>query len=136
MFGSEPFLRRLDRAGLEETILAVGTCLTIVASAQTQWKSPRFLRPLVNLGQYSYEVYLTHMFVVFTLFSLFLHQGKPMRLVPVFFALTILISGLLGAMIAHLYSEPMNRYLRSRSRTGRAVRNQQAIETKAIPIPQ
>ena len=137
VFGSEPFLRRLDRAGLEETILAVGTCLIIVASAQTQWKSPRFLRLLVNLGQYSYEVYLTHMFVVFTLFSLFLHQGKPMRLVPVFFALTILISGLLGAMIAHLYSEPMNRYLRSRSRTGRAaVRNQQAIETKAIPIPQ
>jgi peptidoglycan/LPS O-acetylase OafA/YrhL len=137
VFGSERFLHRLDRAGLEETILAIGTCLIMIASAQTQWKSPRFLQPLLNLGQNSYEVYLTHMFVVFTLFSLFLHQGKPMRLVPVFFALTILISGLLGTMIAHLYSEPMNRYLRSRSRTRRAVvRNEQAIETKAVLIPQ
>jgi peptidoglycan/LPS O-acetylase OafA/YrhL len=137
VFGSERFLRHLDRAGLEETILAIGTCLIIIVSAQTQWKSPRFLQPLLKLGQNSYEVYLTHMFVVFTLFGLFLHQGKPMRLVPFFFALTILISGLLGSMIAHLYSEPMNRYLRKRSRTGRATMgNQHAIETKAVPIPQ
>lgn len=136
-FGSETFLRPLDRAGLEETILAIGTCLMIIASAQTQWKSPRFLRSLLQLGQYSYEVYLTHMFVVFALFSLFLREGKPIALVPVFFALTILISGLLGAVIAHLYSEPMNRYLRNRSRTGRAtVRDRQAVETKAVPIPQ
>jgi len=125
-FGSEPFLRRLDRAGLEETILAIGTCLVIIASAQTEWKSPRFLGPLLRLGRYSYEVYLTHMFVVFTLFGLFLDQGAPMRLVPVLFILTILISGLLGAVIAHLYSEPMNRYLRDRSRMGPAAMRQSA----------
>src|SRR5262249_55314003 len=74
VFGSEPFLRRLDRAGLEETILAVGSCLIIIACAQMEWKGPRFLRFLLKLGQYSYEVYLTHMFVVFTLFSLFLNE--------------------------------------------------------------
>src|SRR5215472_2295602 len=72
VFGSEPFLHRLDRAGLEETILAIGTCLILIASAQTKWKSPRFLQSFLKLGQYSYEVYLTHMFVVFTLFSFFL----------------------------------------------------------------
>ena len=117
--------------------MAIGTCLISIASAQTQWKSPRFLQPLLKLGQYSYEVYLSHMFVVFALFSLFLDKGKPMRLVPVFFALTILISGLLGAVIARLYSEPMNRYLRTGSTTGRTtMRNQQAIEPKAVPVPQ
>lgn len=121
VFGSEPFLRRLDRAGLEETILAMGTCLIMIASAQTEWKGPRFVQLLLNLGRYSYEVYLTHMFVVFTLFSLFLEQGKPMRLVPVFFVLTIFISGLLGSLVARLYSEPMNRYLRD-SRIHRAMR--------------
>jgi peptidoglycan/LPS O-acetylase OafA/YrhL len=125
-FASEPFLRRLDRAGLEETILAIGTCLVIIASAQTEWKSPRFLQPLLKLGQYSYEVYLTHMFVVFTLFSVFLDEGKPMGLVPVFFTLTVFIAGLLGAMIAHLCSEPMNRSLRSRSRIDRAAMRQSA----------
>ena len=70
-FASQWLLRRINRAGLEETILAIGTCLITIASAQTQWKSPRFLRPLLKLGQYSYEVYLTHMFVVFTLFQPF-----------------------------------------------------------------
>jgi len=126
VFGSEPFLRGLDRKGLEETILAIGTCLISIASAQTQWKSPHLLRPLLKIGQYSYEVYLTHMFVVFALFSIFLDYGKSMRLVPAFFVLTILISGLLGALIAHLYSEPMNRHLRHRARIDRAAMRQSA----------
>jgi peptidoglycan/LPS O-acetylase OafA/YrhL len=72
------------------------------------------------LGQYSYEIYLTHVFVVFGLLSLFLKAGKPMILVPVYFVRTILISGFLGAAVANLYSEPMNRLLRSKLATGRA----------------
>ena len=103
------------RSGLNMTILAIGTCMFIAATAQTQWRSPRVLMPLLKIGQYSYEVYLTHMFVVFGLFGLFLDVGKPMRLVAVLFTVTILIAGVLGAAVAHFYSEPMNRYLRSYS---------------------
>jgi peptidoglycan/LPS O-acetylase OafA/YrhL len=108
------------RTGLNMTILGVGTCMFIAATAQTgwrsaDWKSPGWLRPLLRIGQYSYEVYLTHMFVVFGFFGLFLYAGKPMRLVPVLFVATILVSGLLGAAVAGLYSEPMNRFLRSRT---------------------
>jgi peptidoglycan/LPS O-acetylase OafA/YrhL len=102
------------RTGLNMTILGVGTCMFIAATAQTGWKSPRWLRPLLGIGQYSYEVYLTHMFVVFGFFDLFLDAGKPMRLVPVLFVATVLISGLLGAVVSGLYSEPMNRFLRDR----------------------
>jgi peptidoglycan/LPS O-acetylase OafA/YrhL len=102
------------RTGLNMTILGVGTCMFIAATAQTGWRSPRWLRPLLRIGQYSYEVYLTHMFVVFGLFGLFLDAGKPMRLVPVLFGATILVSGLLGAAVAGLFSEPMNRFLRRR----------------------
>jgi peptidoglycan/LPS O-acetylase OafA/YrhL len=102
------------RTGLNMTILAIGTCMFIAATAQTQWKSPRFVAPLLRIGQYSYEVYLTHMFVVFGLFGLFVDLGKPMRLVPVLFVATILIAGVLGALVAALYSEPMNRRLRNR----------------------
>jgi peptidoglycan/LPS O-acetylase OafA/YrhL len=101
-----------------ETILALGTCMFIAATAQTQWRSPRFLTPLLRIGQYSYEVYLTHMFVVFGFFGLFLDVGKPMRLVPVLFIVTILISGVLGAAVAGFYSEPMNRFLRNHSGSG------------------
>jgi peptidoglycan/LPS O-acetylase OafA/YrhL len=88
----------------------------IAATAQTQWKSPRLLAPLLKIGQYSYEVYLTHMFVVFALFDLFLSAGKRLSLVPVFFVATILIAGLLGAAVSSLYSEPMNRFLRRSAR--------------------
>jgi len=98
--------------GLSMTALAVGTCMIIAASAQTQWSAPRILSPLLNLGQRSYEVYLTHMFVVFAVLELFLKTGKQMKMVPVFFVATILISGVLGEAVAWLYSEPMNSRLR------------------------
>jgi peptidoglycan/LPS O-acetylase OafA/YrhL len=101
--------------GFEMTILAIGACLIIAASAQTQWKAPRILSLLLNLGQHSYEVYLTHMFVVFAFFQIFVNTGKQMKAVPVFFLATILVSGILGEVVARLYSEPANRYLRKRA---------------------
>ena len=104
----------LGRSGLRMTVLGIGTCMFIAATAQMEWKAPRVLRPLLKIGEFSYEVYLTHMFVVFGFFDLFLDAGKPMRWVPVLFVATILIAGLLGAAVANLYSEPMNRLLRSK----------------------
>ncbi len=123
IFSWQGYVGWLGRTGLNMTVLGVGTCMFIAATAQTRWRSPRWLTPLLGIGRYSYEVYLTHMFVVFALFGLFLDAGKPMRLVPVFFVAVILISGLLGAAVASSYSEPMNRFLRrglGRSREHRA----------------
>jgi peptidoglycan/LPS O-acetylase OafA/YrhL len=103
------------RTGLNMTILGLGTCMFIATTAQTQWRSPRAIAPLLKIGQYSYEVYLTHMFVVFAFFDWFVAAGKPMRLVPVLFLTTILGSAALGWVVALFYSEPMNRFLRNRS---------------------
>ena len=102
----------LGRNGLNMTILAVGTCLVMASLSQTNWTSPWTLRPLVKLGQRSYEVYLTHMFIVFAFFDLFVIAGKPMRAVPVLFTAVVLASGLSGELVARFYSEPMNRWLR------------------------
>jgi peptidoglycan/LPS O-acetylase OafA/YrhL len=107
----------LGQSGLRMTILGIATCMFIAATAQTQWKAPHILSPLLKIGQYSYEIYLTHMFVVYTFFDLFVRAGKPMRLVPVLFVFTILIAGLLGAAVASLYSEPINRFLRGKLRS-------------------
>jgi peptidoglycan/LPS O-acetylase OafA/YrhL len=104
----------LGRTGLNMTLLAVGTALFIAATTQWHWKSPRFLAPLLGIGQHSYEVYLTHMFVVFAFFDLFLLLGKSMRMVPGLFVVTILFAGALGFLVARFYSEPMNRFLRNR----------------------
>ncbi len=95
------------------TILALGTCMVIAVAAQTKWQSPRIFTPFLMLGQRSYEVYLTHMFVVFGLFHLFLIAGNPMWAVPVFFISVILLAGFLGELVARFYSEPMNHWLRN-----------------------
>jgi peptidoglycan/LPS O-acetylase OafA/YrhL len=108
----------IGRSRLEMTILAVGTCMIIVAAAQTRWTSPRVLAPVLSLGRNSYEVYLLHMFVVSTFFDLFVSIGKPMAAVPMLFAVVTLLSGALGAVAARFYSEPMNRLLRKHSSRG------------------
>jgi peptidoglycan/LPS O-acetylase OafA/YrhL len=102
----------LGRSGLDMTILAAGTCMLIAVAAQSQWKAPRFFSPLRWLGQRSYEVYLTHMFVVISVFGLFVHFGKPLAVVPLLFTGVILMAGMLGGAVARLYSEPLNRLLR------------------------
>ena len=104
----------LERSGLDMTILAIGSCMIIAAAAEIGWKSPRAILPLITLGRRSYEVYLTHMFVVFALFGLFKSAALPIAAVPVLFIGVILISGLVGGWVARFYSEPMNRWIRQR----------------------
>jgi peptidoglycan/LPS O-acetylase OafA/YrhL len=127
-FSGFPFLFPLGATGLEETLLAVGTCMVILAAAQTRWECPAFLRPFRLLGRRSYEVYLTHMFVVFGFLHIFLAVGKPMWLVPVYFIATIIVATVLGDLVARLYSDRMNATLRARWGEGKLG---SAIDTKA-----
>jgi len=131
VFSWQGYAGWLGHTGLNMTVLGLGTCMFIAATAQSQWEAPRILAPLLRIGQYSYEIYLTHMFVVFGLFGLFLRFGKPMSFVAVLFTVTIVISGALGAAVAHLYSEPLNRYLRHRS-TGAQLPSGAAIAASAV----
>jgi peptidoglycan/LPS O-acetylase OafA/YrhL len=96
----------LETSGLDMTVIAIGTCLVMTAAAQSRWTAPGVLSPLTRLGRHSYEVYLTHMFVVFALFGLF---SSPVWLL---FAATIVGAALLGEVVARVYSEPLNRRLR------------------------
>ena len=111
-FSFTSFNRLLERAGLDMSLLAVGTCLIIVAAEQTRWNASWVLNPILNLGRRSYEIYLTHMFIVFISLDLFLTAGKPMIGVPIFFLAVILAGAAMGELIARYYSEPMNRALR------------------------
>jgi peptidoglycan/LPS O-acetylase OafA/YrhL len=104
----------LTSAGLDMTLVAVATCMIIAAAAHTRWRSAPVLNPLLSLGRCSYEIYLVHMFVVFAAYRLFVAAGKPMVAVPILFLGVILIAGFLGALVAKLFSEPVNRWLRSR----------------------
>jgi peptidoglycan/LPS O-acetylase OafA/YrhL len=118
IFSWQGYTGWLGRTGLNMTVLGLGTAFFIAATTQMQWRSPRLLAPLLRIGQYSYEVYLTHMFVVWTFFALFLKLGSPLRLVPALFLITILVAGALGFLISRFYSEPLNRKLRNHFHDG------------------
>ena len=120
-FSSEVSRLGLEKAGLGMTLLAAGTCMLIAVAAQTRWQAPRVFNPLLAYGRRSYEVYLTHMFVVFACFNLFMKAGKPMRFIPLLFLAVIVLSGVLGELVARFYSEPANRWLRARFGDGRSV---------------
>jgi peptidoglycan/LPS O-acetylase OafA/YrhL len=107
----------LGRTGLDMSVIAAGACMIMIATAQSQWQSPGVVRPLLMAGQRSYEVYLTHMFVVFAFFDTFVTAGKPMPAVPVLFVVVILVAASVGGAVGRFYSEPMNLYLRKRWHT-------------------
>jgi peptidoglycan/LPS O-acetylase OafA/YrhL len=134
IFSWQAYRDWLGKTGLNFTVLGIGTCMFITATAQSEWKSPRVLAPLVRMGRYSYEIYLTHMFVVFTFFGVFLDAGRPMRGVPFLFVSAILVSGLLGAVVANFYSEPANGYLRGKSRAGGNVSSIALAAAKEIAV--
>jgi peptidoglycan/LPS O-acetylase OafA/YrhL len=113
----------IAKSGLDMTIIALGTCMVIIAAAQTQWKGPRWLAPLLRLGQCSYEVYLTHMFVVFAFFAIFLKYGSPIWSVPLLFVATVVAAAAAGDLVARFFSEPLNRMLRERWSHGRRPRS-------------
>lgn len=122
-FAAQPANRVLERSGLDMTILALGSCMVIAAASQSDWKCPGILRPLARLGQRSYEVYLTHMFVVFAFFHLFLLAGKAMFAVPLLFLAVIVGSALFGEIVARFYSEPLNHFIRTRWRAALQTRH-------------
>jgi peptidoglycan/LPS O-acetylase OafA/YrhL len=117
----------IGRTGLDMTIIAVGSCMIVIAAAQSGWQSPAFLNPLRKMGTLSYEIYLTHMFVVFAFFNFFMSRGKPVPLIPVLFIGVIVVATTLGSVVARFYSEPMNRRLR-----GVSVRGSEKLESLIV----
>ena len=130
----------LQRMGLDMSLLGLCTCLLVTATASRKYvagvtddeqaragsgTAARAGRrsswawalgaPLRWLGRRSYEVYLTHMFVVMSGFAVFKSVGmRGGAAVTLLFALVILVSALLGGAVEHYYSEPMNRMVRRR----------------------
>ena len=115
-FSIEAYKIALGKSGLMMTVVGVGACLVIAAAAQSGWKAPRVLAPVLQMGQRSYEIYLTHMFVVIGAFVLFDALGKPLRAVWWMFGAVILVATLLGWVVSVGFSEPMNRWLRREER--------------------
>jgi peptidoglycan/LPS O-acetylase OafA/YrhL len=109
----------LPQTGLNVTVLELGTALMLIAMQQRFEAGSR--KPLaVNAvfrwyGRNSYEVYLTHMLVVWPMMRIFYDLHQSINAAPLWFIAITALAGALGFLVAKFYSEPMNVRLRAAS---------------------
>jgi peptidoglycan/LPS O-acetylase OafA/YrhL len=108
----------LTTLGLNVTILELGVALVLYALANGVGNQAlsRGTGLIQLAGRSSYEIYLTHMFVVLGLMHPFkaLFGETPHRAAfPIAYAIMLTVSIALGCAVSRWYSEPLNRKLRS-----------------------
>ena len=131
----------LYKVGLDVTALQVGAALLVIAlqqsfEAHTTLDQPPLLSPSVRtrsavmvrglgialfrstgflrwFGRNSYEVYLTHMLVVWPMVGLFFHFRQSLNTAVIWFLSITVLTGLAGHVLARSYSDPLNRRLRA-----------------------
>jgi peptidoglycan/LPS O-acetylase OafA/YrhL len=83
---------------------------------------------LCAYGRLSYEIYLTHMFVVIAMLNIFSAAGASMRWGILWYAPTIALCWVLGWAVANFFSIPCDKAMRRRLLAARpAVKDQVAI---------
>lgn len=125
------------KAGLDVTLLEIGTAHLVIALQQAS-EGHHGSKPISNklahtfalrhigeafsrstallrwFGHNSYEVYLTHMFAVWSMVGLFFYFHQSIHLAPLWFLSTLALAGGLGYLVARFYSEPLNDRLRTK----------------------
>ena len=109
-----PVMHRLAVSDTDDFVLPLGVCLVMFASVLRGQTGSRFTAPIRWFGRHSYEVYLSHEFLVIAGVDLYLavrkhHAPGPLVL---WFAAILLATAPPGWLIAKLFSEPLNRLLR------------------------
>ena len=112
---ARPLVRAMHiyQLGLDVSCLALGTCLLQIAIAQRNRAGWLVTAPIRWFGRTSYEIYLTHAFVFLWGIQIFTAADVRVIWTPVFYVGLLVLSGLLGAVVARFYSEPLNRRLRA-----------------------
>jgi peptidoglycan/LPS O-acetylase OafA/YrhL len=106
---------RLYELGLDVTVLSCGTAAVLIAlSTIPSWARATehgALAPLRSLGRNSYELYLSHLFVVLPASLSWKRLGSSVA-VPLFYGLVVLACALLAELIARSFSKPLSQRLR------------------------
>lgn len=107
--------------GLNITILSLGISLILFwmhknhrSGKEKNYKIFSWLR---HMGVYSYEIYLTHMFVIIFGVQIFNSLNLSANWIIPYSLLLILISYFLGKIIFYKFSEPINIWLRKKGPT-------------------
>lgn len=107
--------RHLLQVGVDKSLLSLGVAALMIAEVcGGYWQSaPHWLRPLRALGRLSYEIYLTHMFVVLSAVALYRYFGWGSSAVELLMLGVVANSWALGAAVERYISSPCNRWLRA-----------------------
>jgi peptidoglycan/LPS O-acetylase OafA/YrhL len=107
----------LTDSGLHVSVLALGTALVLWSVLERPASRRSWLQ---IIGDSSYEIYLTHMFVVLPAPRLFKASGASLPWVFAVYAATAVLSVALGWAVSRYYSQPLAAALRKRKpRTSR-----------------
>jgi peptidoglycan/LPS O-acetylase OafA/YrhL len=98
-------------------LIGAAVCLVLASpEGGRPWRGFGWLRAM---GRASYEIYLTHMFVVYSLVGLARMSGTDKADGWIWYVPAVLGSWALGWLVARGFSEPANHWLRVRFRTRR-----------------
>jgi peptidoglycan/LPS O-acetylase OafA/YrhL len=107
----------LSARGVSSSVLEAGMACVLLAMGSGIGNFERGTSLLRTVGRCSYEVYLTHMFVVFGLFfpfkALFGKQVPHAAIYPATYVVMLVVSVVLGHAVSRWFSEPTNRALRA-----------------------
>jgi peptidoglycan/LPS O-acetylase OafA/YrhL len=120
----EPSLWRM--LGNGSLLVLTGSTAVLLFALQAEARladvrPPRGVGWLLSMGRHSYEIYLTHMFVVFAVAGVFRWSGGDGRLGFLGYPPAIALAWAVGSLFARTVSDPCNRRLRARhfrSRSG------------------
>jgi len=124
LFSVIMFLRKwvysvgLTNIGLNVTFLSIGIALILIWMQKRydsgQQTLSKFTGAIRFFGRNSYEIYLTHMFVVYIFVRIYLSLKLSGEWAWALYALIIIFSGALGSIVALYFSNPSNIKLRGK----------------------
>jgi peptidoglycan/LPS O-acetylase OafA/YrhL len=131
VLGFEDQLSMLFRNGTVLLLTFSALCMVLAFCWSAEMGAPARMIGmgwLCAYGRLSYEIYLTHMFVVIAMLNIFRISGASMRWGVLWYAPTIAVCWVLGWAVAKWISSPCERAMRRRLLAGRpAVKQQVAM---------
>jgi peptidoglycan/LPS O-acetylase OafA/YrhL len=108
-------MRVLGRSGTDDALLALAVCFVMAAVTLRRKRGSRWSSPVRWFGRHSYELYLSHEFVVIAgvnLFARLFPHSASRGVVAIFVIGMLLATAPLAWALARWFTEPANRWLR------------------------
>src|SRR6202012_5750676 len=108
-------LQTLGRTRTDDSLLALCVCLVMAAVTLRRKRGSRWSAPLRWFGRHSYELYLSHEFIIIAgvaLYARFYPHHTTRGIVAYFVVAMLLATAPLAWALSHWFTEPANRWLR------------------------